>query len=78
MVPKRIQPYYIITSQTKDGGGIFSITIEASAEVLNDLSNREMFKFIDVKYSEEAEKKASGSDVTLEYIELPFKPDGAL
>ena len=58
--------------------GIFSITIEASAEVLNDLSNREMFKFIDVKYSEEAEKKASGSDVTLEYIELPFKPDGAL
>lgn len=58
--------------------GIFGITVETSAEVLKELSNREMFKFIDVKYSEDAEKKASGSGLTLEYIELPFKPDGAL
>ena len=58
--------------------GIFSITAEASAKTLHRIANAEPVAFVDVKYSEEAEMIAAEKGVDVQYIELPYKPDGAL
>ncbi len=58
--------------------GIFSITVEATAEKLNKLKSNKCIEFVDVKYSEAGEKKAAKRGVSIYYIELPYKPDGAL
>lgn len=57
--------------------GIFSITVDASAKALNDLQNSDFVDFIDVKYNPEAESVAKEAGKTIQYIELPSKPDGA-
>ena len=58
--------------------GIFSIVIETTAAKLNELKDTGIIDFVDVKYSEEGEKAAADRGVNIQYIELPYKPDGAL
>ncbi len=58
--------------------GIFSVSVKATAEVLNKAKSSGHVGFVDVKYSEEGEKIAAKRGVNVQYIELPYKPDGAL
>lgn len=58
--------------------GIFSIVIETTAAKLNELKSSAIIEFVDVKYSEEGVKAATDRGVNVQYIELPYKPDGAL
>lgn len=58
--------------------GIFGITVESYLERLKGMKDKEIVEFVDVKYSDEGEKAAANRGVNIQYIELPYKPDGAL
>jgi hypothetical protein len=58
--------------------GIFSITVTAEYENLVALHKEGKALLVDVIYDDIAENKAKQEGKTVKYIELPFKPDGAL
>ena len=57
---------------------VFSITVTASYSDLIALHTASSALLVDVIYDEVAETKASREGREISYIELPFKPDGAL
>lgn len=57
--------------------GIFCVVIDANAIILNNLQNNKIVDFIDVWYNPDAENIAQESGKSVQYIELPLKPDGA-
>jgi len=58
--------------------GIFALTITCPANVLNTLVlDNERLIYADIKYNVEAEQYAQRRGKTVNYIELPSKPDGA-
>ena len=57
---------------------IFSVTAEASAENLKRIAHAAPVEFADVMYSDAGKRAAEKKGISVQYIELPYKPDGAL
>jgi hypothetical protein len=58
--------------------GIFCMAVSGTADQLSALNRLSIVEFTDLMYSPDAEAKAARDGVSVSYIELPYKPDGAL
>lgn len=56
--------------------GIFAVSIEAKNTVLNDLSENQDIKLVDIHYDPKSIDKAQKEGKKVIYIDLPEKPDG--
>jgi hypothetical protein len=59
-------------------GKVFAMTVTAGYHDLIALNEDDRTLLADIKYDAKAEAKARKKGVSVNYIELPFKPDGAL
>lgn len=57
--------------------GVFSIVVEASAQVLSNLQHHKLVSLVDLKFNPDAELLAKKQQKAVRYLELPAKPDRA-
>ncbi|SFJ87595.1 hypothetical protein [Thermoflavimicrobium dichotomicum] len=66
-----------LDKMSKGNLGVFSISVKGKYSHLNEMSNEEVIKLIDVHYNEGLEKQAKEAGKKARYVELPEKPDGS-